>query len=106
IADADDPFRIVTQLRDAVVSGSYLALSHVAQAAEQDERLVVVRQMSQQTSTPWQPRSREQIARLLDGLDLVEPGIVPVTDWRPDPSDEGASQPWPYLFLVAVGRKP
>jgi S-adenosyl methyltransferase len=104
IPEAADPYAIVGQLRDAVVSGSYIAVSHMTWVPELAKAQATVQQMSQQTPTPVQFRSREQIAQLLTGLDIVEPGLVPVLDWHPDPS-EGTSEPWPTL-LVAVGRKP
>jgi hypothetical protein len=48
-------------------------------------------------------RTREQVARFFDGTDLVEPGLVPVEEWRPEPgsTDESKSPLW-----CAVGRKP
>jgi hypothetical protein len=103
ISDADDPYGIVAQLRDAVVAGSYIALSHGTAVPELAESLESSQRLYQRTPTSTHVRSREEIARLLDGLDIVEPGIVPVTDWHPDPS-EGASEPWPSV-LAAVGRK-
>jgi hypothetical protein len=104
IPDADDPYGIVTQLRDAVVAGSYIALSHGTKVAELAEALEASRRIYERTPTPAHPRSREEVARLLTGLDVVEPGIVPITDWHPDPS-RNAIEPWPSV-LAAVGRKP
>jgi hypothetical protein len=104
ISDADDPFGIVSQLRDAVVSGSYIALTHAIHMAELAEGQEGVRQLLQQSPTSLHLRTREQVARLLTGLDVLEPGIVPATDWKPDPSGR-ESEPWPSL-LAAVGRKP
>jgi SAM-dependent methyltransferase len=108
IPEADDPFAIVAQLRDAIVADSYIAVSHVTRTPEQAEALAraleAARQLGQQTSTPVHYRTREQVARLMTGLELVEPGIVTIDNWHPDPS-EGFYEPWPGL-LAAVGRKP
>jgi len=104
IPDDDDPFLIVTQLRDAVVAGSYIVVSHVAPVAEQAEGLEGARQVFRRTPTPAHYRTKEQLAQMLAGLELVEPGIVPVTEWRPDPSED-AIEPWPSV-LAAVARKP
>lgn len=104
VSDDDDPYGIVAQLRDAVVAGSYIALSHGTQVPELAEALEASKRIYQRTPTPAYPRSREEIARLLTGLDIVEPGIVPITDWHPDPG-QGAGEPWPSV-LAAVGRKP
>jgi len=104
IPEADDPYAIVAQLRDAVVAGSYIALSHGIHVAKLAEAQESARRVLQQTPTPAYFRTEEQIARLLTGLDLVEPGIVSIPDWRPDPS-ETASESWPG-GLAALGRKP
>jgi S-adenosyl methyltransferase len=47
-------------------------------------------------------RSREEVARFFDGLELVEPGLVPVPQWRPDPDTKAVPAP----LWCAVGRKP
>ena len=103
IPDADDPHAIVAQLMDAVPPGSYLALSHLGPEFFTPEALREMQNVStgrvQQQITY---RSRDEIARFFAGLDLVEPGIVPVEDWRPDTgtADNGKSAMW-----CAVGRK-
>ena len=104
VADADDPYGIVAQLRDAIVDGSYIAISHATWVAELAEAFESVLRLSKQTSTPGLFRSREEVTRLFAGLDIIEPGLVPVTDWHPDPH-EGAHKNWPGL-LGGVGRKP
>jgi hypothetical protein len=48
-------------------------------------------------------RSRDEVARFFAGLDLMEPGIVPLQDWRPEP---GAANPGASAMWCAVGRKP
>jgi len=108
ISDADDPFAVVAQLQDAVVSGSYIALSHVTwvpgQAEELAQALASIRELVKRSPTPAYIRTQEQVARLMAGLELVEPGIVTIDNWHPDPTEE-FHEPWPGL-LAAVGRKP
>ena len=50
------------------------------------------------------PRSRAEILRFFDGFELVDPGLVYLTQWRPDdPADEAdASRYW---LLAGVGRR-
>jgi S-adenosyl methyltransferase len=48
-------------------------------------------------------RSREQVARFFEGTELLEPGLVPVEQWRPDPSADAAGK---SILWCAVGRKP
>ena len=59
----------------------------------------VLDRMLQQQYTP---RSREQMAQLFAGMDLVEPGLVPVEEWRPEPGQSDARKS--YMWS-AVGRK-
>ncbi len=103
IPDADDPYAIVAKLMGAVPPGSYLAISHSAsdlfdQETKDNFRSVVDRMVQQQ----YTPRSREQVARFFTGTDMVEPGLVPVEEWQPEPGTDHTrkSRVW-----GAVGRK-
>ncbi len=103
IPDADDPHAIVARIMDAVPAGSYLAISHGGSDLLSPETHAglqgVTGRVSQQQFTN---RTREQVARFFDGTDLVEPGMVRVEEWRPEPgtSDAGTSALW-----GVVGRK-
>jgi SAM-dependent methyltransferase len=83
--DHEDPWQIVRQFRDAVVPGSYLAISHMTDEAHPDaaEKLF---QMTQELrwSTPLITRDRGDIMRFFDGFALVKPGLVAPAQWRPD----------------------
>ena len=103
IPDADDPHAIVARLMDAVPSGSYLALSHLGREFLPPETLRQMQDLSRGNSQQqFAYRSRDQVAGFFTGLDLVEPGLVPLEEWRPDPgtADKGKSTLW-----CAVGRK-
>jgi hypothetical protein len=104
IPDSDDPHAIVAKVMDAVPPGSYLAISHAGTDLFDEETddtfRGVINQMMRQRYTP---RSREQVARFFAGTDLVEPGLVPVEDWRPEPGTVDAGKSSIY---GAVGRKP
>jgi hypothetical protein len=105
ISDADDPWQIVATLRDALAAGSYLVVCHatnesrpaVAQAAE----TVYNRSVPTQVHT----RSRAQILRFFDGLDLVDPGLVYIPLWRPDSPGDVPGDPGKFWGLVGVARK-
>jgi hypothetical protein len=101
VPDADDPHAIVARVMDAVPSGSYLAVSHVGAdllpAATQEEMNGIASRVSQQQYTP---RSREQVSAFFTGMDLVEPGLVRVGEWRAEPGSTSQSFVW-----AAVGRK-
>jgi hypothetical protein len=83
--DKEDPWGIVRQFRDAVVPGSYLALSHMTDEAHPEAAEGLFR-ISQDLhwNTPLISRSRADIARFFDGFTLVEPGLVAPAQWRPD----------------------
>jgi hypothetical protein len=104
IPDSDDPYGIVARVMDAVPSGSYLAISHMSSdLLDRDTQGGLVdtgKRMSQQQLSA---RSREQVARFFAGMDLVEPGLVPVEEWRPEP---GSTAPGKSATWGAVGRKP
>ena len=91
VLDADDPYGIVAQFREAAVPGSYLLLSHVV--GEADARLTAaVQDAYNDRGADGQPRSREEIAWFFGGWGQVEPGLVYAPAWRPDrPEDVPAS---------------
>ena len=104
IPDSDDPHAIVAKVMDAVPPGSHLAVSHVGSELLQEDKQDGVRNLANRVAqqTP-NYRSREQMARFFDGMDLVEPGIVRVEEWRADPGTAGA--PARSSMWCAVGRK-
>ena len=104
IPDADDPHAIVATLMAPLPPGSYLAVSHAGwDLRGPDTRKDEVRDLAQRM-VHQQPafRDREQVARFFAGTELVEPGLVRVEEWRPEPGaeDSGSSSLW-----CAVGRK-
>jgi len=104
IPDERDPAGLIAAYRDALVPGSYLALSSGTFEGQEE----VVRRAAalyQKSGTDVFARSREELSVLVDGFELVEPGIVFTPEWRPDdPADVG---PHPELAsqLALVGRK-
>ncbi|MEV7021341.1 SAM-dependent methyltransferase [Kitasatospora sp. NPDC093558] len=96
IADEDDPWGRVAALRDALPSGSCLALT----TPTQDFDPVAVGQVTEAARAGGMtlvPRTRDDVVRFFDGWDLVEPGVAPVLAWRPDgppPADPLAAYYW------------
>ncbi|MBO0804185.1 MAG: SAM-dependent methyltransferase [Nocardiopsaceae bacterium] len=109
IPDADDPYRAVASLMDALPSGSYLAVSHIAGDQGPQELKTKMGEITREMSRhQYIARSRAEVARFFNGLDLVEPGLVQVRDWRPDPvgadaADSGAEG---APVWAGVARKP
>jgi hypothetical protein len=82
--DTEDPWGVVRQFRDAVVPGSYLALSHMT-SEDHPEAAKGLFQMTQDLhwNTPLISRDRAEIARFFDGFTVVEPGLVRPVEWLP-----------------------
>jgi O-methyltransferase involved in polyketide biosynthesis len=81
IPDADDPHGIVKRLMDAVPPGSYLVISHAASDIAAGATAEMARRYNERSPVPITPRSREQVARFFDGLDMIPPGLVPLSHW-------------------------
>jgi hypothetical protein len=102
IPDGDDPWKLVDDLMAAVPPGSYLTITHPASDVSPDASARASRAYNDNVATPQTRRSREEVARFFDGLELVEPGLVQLPDWRPEAGDP----PAPTSGYGAVGRKP
>ena len=94
---------ILLTLAEAVSAGSHVALYH--QASDLDPAMAVTaRRWNALSGQPVTLRSRAHLTALLAGLDLVPPGVVPVTDWRPAPDEPRFERAVPVYGTVA--RKP
>ena len=100
IVDHDEARSIVAALLDGLPSGSYLAINDSINTSEALEE--ALRQYEASGAVPYRTRSLEQFTGYFDGLELVEPGVVNVEDWRPDP---GSARGPEIPQAGAVGRK-
>ncbi|MFF0774312.1 SAM-dependent methyltransferase [Nonomuraea wenchangensis] len=110
LADEEDPAGIVARLVAPLAPGSHVVISHfhnpgaahpeVAAQAAEAERL-----FNEHLGTGrW--RTREELLAYFDGLELLEPGLVPLPEWRPDEGDDADLGITYHTFLGGVGRKP
>jgi hypothetical protein len=107
IPDQDDPWAIVARLRDAIVPGSYLVLSHAsAEMMSEDFAKVAKKVYEGKVAASSNIRRRDSIARLFDGFDLLEPGLVWLPQWRPDNLDDVPRHPEKLWMLAGVGVIP
>jgi S-adenosyl methyltransferase len=90
IGPEDHPYSIVSHLMDAVPPGSYLLLSHVASDIEPEKMAEMGKRLNRLLAQKGTYRSRAEVTDFFAGLDLVEPGVVPVQHWRQDSEIEGA----------------
>jgi hypothetical protein len=105
IPDADDPYKIVSQLMDAVPAGSYLVVCHASSDIQPEQVAEMTRRYNASGAAQLRPRSREEVNRFFAGLDLIGPGVVPLTEWLSQGKD-GANGASPLAGYVAIARKP
>jgi SAM-dependent methyltransferase len=85
IADTDNPAAIVAALARQLAPGSYLVISHLTADFAPGPVAAGVTAYNTLIPTALVPRSHTQVSALFDGLPLVPPGVVPLTEWRPGP---------------------
>jgi hypothetical protein len=88
-----------------VPSGSYLAISHPTTEVPGDTMGEVLRNWNASGATPVALRRRDEFASFFDNLELLDPGVVPLPQWRPDPDTQYTDRA-DLQFYGAVGRKP
>jgi hypothetical protein len=103
--DDEDPRGIVSALVDALPSGSYLTVSHLTADFLDPSLAAAGAAAGQRSGITYVPRTEAEIAAFFAGLDLVEPGVVPVLGWRP-PADDLPANPGAAHVYGAMGRKP
>jgi trans-aconitate methyltransferase len=101
--DEDSPYRIVQTLVDALPPGSYLAMSHPAKDIDAEAMAKMADSLNKMMAEKVTFRDRSAVARFFDGLELVEPGLVQASKWRPTSDSEAAS---PAALWGGVARKP
>lgn len=107
VPESDDPGGILAGYRDAIPAGSFLGLSHGSLDGLPESALNAggsVRAIYSDTATPITVRSKARITELFAGFELVEPGVVLVMDWRPDPGKPEEPDPWVSIY-AGLGRK-
>ena len=104
IPDLDQAQRIVARLVGAVPSGSYLVISHAASDISPEEMAEMIKRMNEHLAEGNHVgRTRDAVAQFFADVDLVEPGVVKVTEWRPRSELEAQG---PTSLWGGVGRKP
>jgi hypothetical protein len=104
IPDERDPAGLIAAYRDAVVPGSYLALSS-GTFEGQGEEVRRAAELYQKSGTDVVARSKDELRALLDGFEILPPGIVFTPEWRPDDPAEVGDHPEQASQLALVARK-
>ena len=89
IIDTAQAQQIVRRLVGGVAPGSYLVISHPTTEVDAAPMTEAVRFWNQQCSAQMTLRTREELLRLFDGMELVEPGVVTCSRWLPDVMEIG-----------------
>ena len=104
-ADSEHPHAIVARLAEGLVPGSYLAISHLASDVHGEALAETFDRLNKQMSESVILRTQAEVARFFDGMDLVDPGVVQLPQWRPDTGQEAVQQGRQLPMWCAVGRK-
>jgi hypothetical protein len=106
IRDDEDPYGIVATLLDPLPPGSHLVVSHLASDIRAEEMTEVFTRFNQTMRAPYTLRSHAEVARFFGGLELIDPGVVPLDQWHgprtPAITPDGTDIP----AYGAVARKP
>lgn len=106
VGDEDGPHEIVAELMDALPPGSYLTITHGTSDLTfvgEDVTNATIDGLNQAMAENITVRDRATVARFFEGLELVDPGLVPVSAWRQDSEAEAGE---PVVLWAGVGRKP
>ncbi|MEV0388286.1 SAM-dependent methyltransferase [Nonomuraea sp. NPDC050643] len=110
LADDENPGSVLGRLVEPLASGSHVVISHFHNPGEalpevSEQAYTAERLFNEHLGTGrW--RTREQILAYFDGLELVEPGLVPLPEWRADSADHATPGITYHTFVGGVGRKP
>jgi hypothetical protein len=102
LKDSEDPWAIVNSYKDHMAPGSFLVISHVTADHIPESAALQAREAYADASAPGMSRTRSEVLEFFSGLDMVRPGLVNVSAWRP--GDRLPTQ-GPTLFYAGIGRK-
>jgi hypothetical protein len=103
IPDEDDPWGMTRRMMDRLAPGSYLAISHIVSDDLELRQTMTALARSNIKGSFGRIRKKQEVRDFFDGLELVEPGLVNITAWRPDGREEEQSEQW--IVFGGVARK-
>jgi hypothetical protein len=104
VPDEEDPQGVIARFREVMAPGSFLVISHGTMETNPDDpRVRLSSEVYSRSAAGLALRSLESLSGLFDGFELVEPGLVWITDWRPNPFEgvRGVAE----TLRGGVGRK-
>lgn len=106
IVEAEDPYSIVERLRAPLPSGSHLVITHATGDYLTPQEYEANEEANARSGVAFQVRSRAQLERFFTGLELLPPGITPVTEWHPDLPPEFRPPVEKVSMVCGVARIP
>ncbi|MFJ4647152.1 SAM-dependent methyltransferase [Streptomyces bobili] len=103
VGDDEDPYALVRRLVDRLPAGSHLVLSHTITSPSMPDVDEAVKFWNEHGTPKLTQRTPEDVARFFDGLELLEPGVLSCSRWRPEGED--ASEPEEVAMFGGVARK-
>jgi trans-aconitate methyltransferase len=104
VSDEADPAGIIARLLRPFPSGSYVAISHAT--PDTVPEVSDVERVFDEATEQAHVRTRASIAKLVKGMEIIEPGLAWPPEWRPDPGDEIPANVAESYYCVVVARKP
>ena len=101
-SESDNPADVVSRITAALAPGSHLALTHLARDVAGKDLTETFDRLNAMMAESVVLRGRDEVTALFDGLELVQPGVVQLPEWRPEP---GTAPPGPLPMWVGLARK-
>ncbi|MFD9323706.1 SAM-dependent methyltransferase [Streptomyces sp. NPDC060053] len=105
VGDDEDPYGLVRRLVDRLPAGSHLVLSHTVTSPAMPDVDEAVVFWNEHGTPKLTQRTPKDVARFFDGLELLEPGVVSCSRWRPEGFEDGA-EPEEVAMFAGVAHKP
>jgi SAM-dependent methyltransferase len=107
--DHEDPAGIAASYRDLLPSGSYLAISHFHNPGEThpevSRQVVETERICNEKLGTGRWRSHDEISAFFGDFEMLDPGVVPLAEWRPDPQDLIRQSSTYHTIVGGVARK-
>ena len=100
----DEAYDLLARYVDELAPGSFVILSQVTPDLS-PEAIEKAAEQFRRSGTPFFPRSLAEFSRFFDGLELLGPGVIPVSGWRPGPEDVAAQAEGIVPVYAGVARK-
>lgn len=106
VPDEDGPHRLLADLVDGLAPGSSVTIAHASYDINAEGMREASAKLAETLKQAWVVRTYTEIGRFFDGLDMIEPGLVPIDDWHPSDNGRLPRSPRPVPIFGGIGIKP